>query len=88
MYRLPFLLFLYVQLKLAAKLIALPAGFLLYASMVLAAVFVLIFRYVPQYGQTHIMCYIGVCSLVGSISVRCGISVIVYLLNFLIASLT
>ncbi|KAK8522357.1 hypothetical protein V6N12_056068 [Hibiscus sabdariffa] len=33
------------------------------------AVFILIFRFVPQYGQTHIMVYIGVCSLVGSISV-------------------
>ncbi|THG05326.1 hypothetical protein TEA_002999 [Camellia sinensis var. sinensis] len=33
------------------------------------AVFVLIFHYIPQYGQTHIMVYIGVCSLVGSLSV-------------------
>jgi hypothetical protein len=36
---------------------------------VLAATFVLIFRFIPQYGQTHIMVYIGVCSLVGSLSV-------------------
>ncbi|WOH09648.1 hypothetical protein DCAR_0729106 [Daucus carota subsp. sativus] len=49
--------------------LATEPGFLLYVSVVLAAVFILIFRYVPQYGQTHIMCYIGVCSLVGSISV-------------------
>lgn len=32
--------------------------------------FILIFRYIPQYGQTHILFYIGVCSLVGSLSVR------------------
>uniref|UniRef100_A0A0D9WGQ7 Probable magnesium transporter n=1 Tax=Leersia perrieri TaxID=77586 RepID=A0A0D9WGQ7_9ORYZ len=38
-------------------------------GIVLAAAFVLIFHFVPQYGQTHIMVYIGVCSLVGSLSV-------------------
>uniref|UniRef100_A0A0E0L2R0 Probable magnesium transporter n=1 Tax=Oryza punctata TaxID=4537 RepID=A0A0E0L2R0_ORYPU len=43
--------------------------FLLYAAIVLAAAFVLIFHFVPLYGQTHIMVYIGVCSLVGSLSV-------------------
>ncbi|XP_052179786.1 probable magnesium transporter NIPA4 [Diospyros lotus] len=43
--------------------------FLLYAVLVLIAVFIIIFHYIPQYGQTHIMCYIGVCSLVGSLSV-------------------
>ena len=46
-----------------------PAAFLLYAAIVLAAAFVLIFRFAPQYGQTHIMVYIGICSLVGSLSV-------------------
>ncbi|KAA3482174.1 putative magnesium transporter NIPA4 isoform X2 [Gossypium australe] len=45
------------------------AGFLFYIALVLTAVFILIFHFVPQYGQTHIMVYIGVCSLVGSISV-------------------
>ncbi|KAH9685293.1 putative magnesium transporter [Citrus sinensis] len=43
--------------------------FLLYAALVITAVFILIFHYIPQYGQTHIMVYIGVCSLVGSLSV-------------------
>ncbi|GJN14457.1 hypothetical protein PR202_gb01289 [Eleusine coracana subsp. coracana] len=49
--------------------LATEPAFLLYAAIVLAAAFVLIFRFVPQYGQTHIMVYIGVCSLVGSLSV-------------------
>ncbi|KAH1126992.1 hypothetical protein GYH30_015821 [Glycine max] len=31
--------------------------------------FILIFHFIPLYGQTHIMVYIGVCSLVGSITV-------------------
>lgn len=45
------------------------AGFVLYAILVLIAVFILVYYYIPSYGQTHIMCYIGVCSLVGSLSV-------------------
>jgi len=45
------------------------AAFLSYAAIVLAATFVLIYYFIPQYGQTHIMVYIGVCSLVGSLSV-------------------
>jgi len=49
--------------------LATEPGFLLYAALVLTAVFVIVFRYIPQYGQTHIMVYIGVCSLVGSLSV-------------------
>uniref|UniRef100_A0A1D1Y0C3 Probable magnesium transporter n=1 Tax=Anthurium amnicola TaxID=1678845 RepID=A0A1D1Y0C3_9ARAE len=49
--------------------LATEPAFLLYAATVLIAVFILIFHYIPQYGQTHIMVYIGVCSLVGSLSV-------------------
>ncbi|KAL7591194.1 probable magnesium transporter NIPA3 [Lactuca sativa] len=49
--------------------LATEPAFLLYAVMVLIAVFILVFHYIPSYGQTHIMCYIGVCSLVGSLSV-------------------
>ncbi|PUZ65914.1 hypothetical protein GQ55_3G263900 [Panicum hallii var. hallii] len=49
--------------------LATEPAFLLYAAIVLAAAFVLIFRFAPQYGQAHIMVYIGICSLVGSLSV-------------------
>ncbi|EPS61198.1 hypothetical protein M569_13600, partial [Genlisea aurea] len=49
--------------------LATEPGFLLYAFLVIVITLVLIFRYIPQYGQTHIMCYISVCSLVGSLSV-------------------
>lgn len=45
------------------------AAFLLFAALVITAVFILIFHFIPLYGQTHIMVYIGVCSLVGSLSV-------------------
>lgn len=49
--------------------LATEPGFLSYAALVVAIVLILIFHYVPQYGQTHILFYIGVCSLVGSLSV-------------------
>ncbi|KAI4966161.1 hypothetical protein ZWY2020_005825 [Hordeum vulgare] len=49
--------------------LATEPAFLLYAAIVLAAAFVLIFHFVPKYGQTHIMVYIGICSLFGSLSV-------------------
>ncbi|KAL3625654.1 hypothetical protein CASFOL_030508 [Castilleja foliolosa] len=44
-------------------------AFLFYGALVIAIVLILIFHYIPQYGQTHILFYIGVCSLVGSLSV-------------------
>ncbi|KAJ4964138.1 hypothetical protein NE237_024077 [Protea cynaroides] len=49
--------------------LATEPAFLFYAALVLAAVFILIVHVIPQYGQTHIMVYIAVCSLVGSLSV-------------------
>ncbi|XP_043707151.1 probable magnesium transporter NIPA4 [Telopea speciosissima] len=49
--------------------LATEPAFLFYAALVLAAVFVLVVHVIPQYGQTHIMVYIGVCSLVGSLTV-------------------
>ncbi|PKA66779.1 hypothetical protein AXF42_Ash003435 [Apostasia shenzhenica] len=49
--------------------LATEPAFLLYATVIITVVFVLIFYYIPAYGQTHIMVYIGVCSLVGSLSV-------------------
>ncbi|XP_065870453.1 probable magnesium transporter NIPA4 isoform X1 [Euphorbia lathyris] len=49
--------------------LATEPAFMFYAALVITAVFVLIFHYIPDYGQTHIMVYIGVCSLVGSLSV-------------------
>ncbi|WOL02357.1 putative magnesium transporter NIPA4 [Canna indica] len=49
--------------------LATEPAFACYASIVIAAIFVLIFCYIPQYGQTNLLFYIGVCSLVGSLSV-------------------
>ncbi|XP_054776749.1 probable magnesium transporter NIPA3 isoform X2 [Prosopis cineraria] len=49
--------------------LAMDPAFILYAALVLIAVFILIIYFIPLYGQTHIMVYIGVCSLVGSLSV-------------------
>ncbi|KAM7478824.1 hypothetical protein LguiA_027037 [Lonicera macranthoides] len=49
--------------------LATEPAFLFYAAVVMIAVFILVFHYIPKYGQTHILFYISVCSLVGSLSV-------------------
>ncbi|OAY23702.1 probable magnesium transporter NIPA4 [Manihot esculenta] len=49
--------------------LATEPAFLVYATFVIGAVFVIIVCVIPQYGQTHVMVYIAVCSLVGSLSV-------------------
>lgn len=52
-----------------AKHFLLSTGFIVYTSFVVILVGVLIFRYVPRYGQTHMVVYIGICSLMGSLTV-------------------
>ncbi|GAB4844827.1 hypothetical protein Ancab_038215 [Ancistrocladus abbreviatus] len=49
--------------------LATEPGFVVYAVLVIAAVFIIVVHFIPQYGQTHVMVYVGVCSLVGSLSV-------------------
>ncbi|ONI28814.1 hypothetical protein PRUPE_1G163100 [Prunus persica] len=44
-------------------------GFIIYTFLVLIVVAVLIFRYVPRYGHTHMVVYVGICSLMGSLTV-------------------
>ncbi|KAD7478066.1 hypothetical protein R6Q59_026428 [Mikania micrantha] len=46
-------------------------GFLVYACIVLIVVGILIYRYVPLYGGTHLVIYVGICSLMGSLTVMC-----------------
>ncbi len=57
------------------------AAFLLYACVVVIVVLVLIFHYVPQYGHSHVMVYVAICSLMGSLSVRSQLSVFMCLLH-------
>jgi hypothetical protein len=49
--------------------LATEPAFLFYASLVIAVAVVLIFHFVPLYGHTHVLVYIGICSLMGSLSV-------------------
>ncbi|KAI4310774.1 hypothetical protein MLD38_035724 [Melastoma candidum] len=49
--------------------LATQPGFIVYCCVIVIAVFILIFLVVPQYGQTHMVVYIGVCSLMGSLTV-------------------
>lgn len=47
----------------------LATGFIVYTVVVLIVVGVLIFCYAPRYGPTNMMVYIGICSLMGSLTV-------------------
>ncbi|PIN04665.1 hypothetical protein CDL12_22803 [Handroanthus impetiginosus] len=49
--------------------LAIQPAFLLYAASAVAVVLVLILYCEPRYGQTNVMVYIGVCSIIGSITV-------------------
>ncbi|WMV56722.1 hypothetical protein MTR67_050107 [Solanum verrucosum] len=49
--------------------LASEAGFIIYTCVVVVAVLVLIFRFVPKYGQRYMVIYIGICSLTGSLTV-------------------
>ncbi|XP_019174785.1 PREDICTED: probable magnesium transporter NIPA2 [Ipomoea nil] len=49
--------------------LATEPGFIVYTCVVIVLVLVLIFRYVPRYGQSHMVVYIGICSLMGSLTV-------------------
>ncbi|CAI0437640.1 unnamed protein product, partial [Linum tenue] len=49
--------------------LATEPGFLVYAALAVIAVSALIFYAVPRYGQTHLIVYVGICSLMGSLTV-------------------
>ncbi|XP_024533925.1 probable magnesium transporter NIPA4 isoform X2 [Selaginella moellendorffii] len=49
--------------------LATEPAFLLYALAVVSVVLVLTFHFVPRIGQTQVMVYVGICSLMGSLSV-------------------
>ncbi|CAA0831142.1 Probable magnesium transporter NIPA6 [Striga hermonthica] len=49
--------------------LAVQPAFLMYIASIAAVVLVLVLYCEPRYGQTNIMVYIGVCSVVGSITV-------------------
>ncbi|RDY00035.1 putative magnesium transporter NIPA4, partial [Mucuna pruriens] len=49
--------------------LATEPGFVVYMCLVVVWVFVLIFHFAPKCGQSHMMVYVGICSLTGSITV-------------------
>ncbi|KAM7276060.1 hypothetical protein ACFE04_017926 [Oxalis oulophora] len=48
---------------------AVQPAFLLYMAAAIAVTLVLIFFCVPRYGQTNILVYLGICSIIGSLTV-------------------
>ncbi|KAI0489432.1 hypothetical protein KFK09_029275 [Dendrobium nobile] len=49
--------------------LATEPGFLVYTCLVVVLVTFLIMQLVPRYGQTHMIVYVGICSLMGSLTV-------------------
>ncbi|XVF00098.1 hypothetical protein REPUB_Repub03eG0256300 [Reevesia pubescens] len=49
--------------------LAIQPAFLLYTASALATALVLILYFSPRYGQTNIMVYVGICSVIGSLTV-------------------
>ncbi|XP_019053243.1 PREDICTED: probable magnesium transporter NIPA6 isoform X3 [Nelumbo nucifera] len=49
--------------------LATQPAFLLYTASAIAVVLVLMLHFVPRYGQTNILVYIGICSIIGSLTV-------------------
>ncbi|KAL7415385.1 magnesium transporter NIPA-domain-containing protein [Mrakia frigida] len=46
-------------------------GFLVWASLLIIAAVFAIFYLVPRYGKTHMLVHIGICSVIGGLSVSC-----------------
>ncbi|URE25707.1 hypothetical protein MUK42_15553 [Musa troglodytarum] len=44
-------------------------GFIVYSCVVVIVVLVLIIQFTPRYGQTHMVVYVGICSMMGSLTV-------------------
>ena len=61
--------------------ISLLTGFILYSLFAISLSIYLIFVIAPQYGQTNILVYIAICSLIGSLSVMAckGLSIAIKL---------
>ncbi|WOL16135.1 magnesium transporter NIPA3 [Canna indica] len=49
--------------------LATEPGFIVYCCVVVSLVCLLIFHFVPRYGQTHMVVYVAICSLMGSLTV-------------------
>lgn len=45
------------------------SAFLLYVASVIVIVFVLVFHFAPLYGNSNVLIFTGICSLMGSLSV-------------------
>lgn len=65
----PYIVLELFMVNLANSEICSLTGFLIYTFLVLLVVSVLIFYYVPRVGQKHMIVYVGICSLMGSLTV-------------------
>ncbi|XP_019169065.1 PREDICTED: probable magnesium transporter NIPA6 isoform X1 [Ipomoea nil] len=51
--------------------LATQPAFLIYVALALSIVLALILHFEPRYGQTNLLVYLGICSLMGSLTVVC-----------------
>ena len=58
-------------------------GFLVYTAIALSISLGLIIKVAPKYGQTNVLVYIVICSLLGSFSVACVKGKLLYNDNFI-----
>lgn len=49
--------------------LATEPGFIAYSCVVVVLVIILVIQFAPRYGRTHLVVYIGICSLMGSLTV-------------------
>ncbi|XP_042467737.1 probable magnesium transporter NIPA2 [Zingiber officinale] len=49
--------------------LATEPGFIAYSCVVIILVIVLVIQFAPRYGRTHLIVYVGICSLMGSLTV-------------------
>ncbi|XP_040964206.1 probable magnesium transporter NIPA6 isoform X1 [Gossypium hirsutum] len=62
--------------------LATQPAFLIYVAATLSIVLALILHFEPRYGQTNILVYLGICSLMGSLTVcRCPYQFLLIILN-------
>lgn len=67
------------------SIILMSAAFLIYVAATISIVLALVLHFEPRYGQTNILVYIGICSLMGSLTVSIFICELSWENNFLVS---
>jgi hypothetical protein len=87
-------MFTFLRLLIFSPFLSLSTAFLIYVAATLSIVLALILHFEPRYGQTNMLIYLGICSLMGSLTVimflklstihRLYVIRVIWLLNFIL----